>query len=93
MITIEQIEKVFGDNRTPFKKNINVDHHFVAISLLRERIPYDKCKSIIQGAAHDIIYLCDVDDALEYLSEEDLEILADCNMWYDEDNQSFALYV
>ena len=93
MITIEQLEKVLkDDDRSPFK-NKGVDHDVVAISLLRERIPYDKCKSIIQGASHDVLYLCDVDEVLEYLSEDDLEVLADCNVFYDEDNDSLALFV
>jgi hypothetical protein len=92
MITIEQVQKAFGDVRIPFK-NKDVDHDFVAISLLREKIPYEACHSIIQGAEHDVLYLCDVEETLNYLSEEDLDILADCNVWYDEDNRSFALYV
>lgn len=92
MIKIEQIQLAFGDAKTPYK-NKGVDHDFVAIQLLRERIPYDRCKSIIQGAEHDVLYLCDVDEVLEYLSEEDLEVLADCNVWLDEDSDSLALFV
>lgn len=92
MVTIEDVERFFGDNNTPFKTK-DVDHNVVAISLLREKIPYESCKSIIQGAEHDVLYLCDVDEVLEHLSLEDLEILADCNVWYDEDNDSLALYV
>jgi len=92
MITLEQIQEAFGEDRNPFQKK-DVDHDFIAISLLRERIPYEKCKTITQGAEHDILYLCDVDQASEYLSEEDLAILADCNVWYDEDSGSFALFI
>jgi hypothetical protein len=71
----------------------NIDHDVVAISLLRERIPYEECKSIISAAEHDVIYLCDVDKALPYLTPEDLEILADCNMWVDKDNKCFGLFI
>lgn len=92
MITIEQIQEAFGDDRQPFKAK-DVDHDIVAISLLRERIPYELCNAIIGGAEHDILYLCDIDYALEYLSVEDLEILADCNVWYDEDYGTLALFV
>ena len=92
MITIEQIQEAFGDNRRPFKIP-DVDHDFIAISLLRERIPYEVCKSIIQAAEHDMIYLCDIDKVLEYLSLEDLDILADCNVWYDEDNGCLGLFI
>jgi hypothetical protein len=93
MITIEQIRKAFGDDRTPYQINKNVDCGFLVISVLRERIPYEKCKRILQGAEHDILYLCDIDEAIDYLSEEDLLILADCNVRLDEDSNSFALFV
>ncbi len=83
MITIEQIEQAFGDDRTPFQTK-NIDHTVTAISLLRERIPYDVCCDIVGGAAHDVLYLCDVEESLPYLNEADLEILADCNVWLDE---------
>lgn len=92
MITREQIEEAFGDNRNAFKTK-NIDHDIVAILLLRERIPYEECKSIIGGAEHDVLYLCDVDKALPYLTAEDLEILADCNMWINKDNECFGLFV
>ena len=91
MITREQIESAFS-NKNPFKTK-NIDHDFVAIKLLRDRIPYDVCKSIIGGAGHEVLYLCDVEDALPYLSEEDLEVLADCNVWVDDDYDSFGLFV
>ena len=89
MITLEQIEVAFGDSRNSFKTK-DIDHAFVAISLLRERIPYDVCKSIIGSSEHDILYLCAIDDAMPYLSEEDLAVLADCNMIIEYD--SFALF-
>jgi len=92
MITIEQLEEAFGNDRNAFKTK-NVDHDVVAISLLRERIPYEVCKSIIGGAEHDVLWLCDVSNALPYLSESDLEILADCNVWHDSDNECLALFV
>lgn len=92
MITIEQIQEALGEDNHPFKTK-DIDYGVVAISLLRERIPYESCKSIIQGAEHDLLYLCDVDEVLEHLSLEDLNILADCNVWYDEDTNSLALFV
>lgn len=92
MITIEQIKEAFGDNRSPFKTE-NVDYDVLAISLLREKIPYEECKSIIVGADHDIVYLCDVDKAMKHLTENDLLVLADCNVLYNEDNGCFAMFV
>lgn len=93
MVTIERIQEVFGDENKKVFANRNEDHDVKAISLLRERIPIDACPSILQGAEHDILYLCDVEEALPYLTEEDLETLADCNVMYDEDNNSFAIFV
>lgn len=92
MITREQIEIAFGNDRNAFKTK-NVDHDVVAITLLRERIPYEVCKGIIGGAAHDVVYLCDLEDAIPYLSNEDLDILADCNVWVDDDCDCFAIFV
>lgn len=92
MITREQLEEAFGDGRKAFVTK-DIDHDLRAITLLRERIPYEVCKSIIGGAEHDVIYLCDVDDSLPYLNDEDLSILADCNVWIDDDCDSLALFV
>lgn len=92
MITREQIEEAFGDNRESFKTK-NIDHDFVAISLLRDRIPYDKCKNIIVAAEHDSLYLCQVDKALPYLDEDDLGVLADCNVVINDDNDCLFLFV
>lgn len=91
MITREQIEVAFGDDRKPFKTM--VDHDVAAISLLRERIPYDKVKAIISGAEHDVIYLCDLETAMPFLYEDDLDVLAECNVWVDDDNDCFGLFV
>jgi len=92
MITREQIEVAFGDIRNAFKTK-NIDHDVTAITLLRERIPYEVCKSIIGGAEHDVLFLCDLKDAIPHLSEDDLGILADCNVWVDDDCDCFALFV
>jgi len=93
MVTLEQINEALGDDsKNPFQTK-NIDYNVTAISLLRERIPYEECKSIIGGAEHDVLYLCDVEKALPYLTEKDLEILADCNVFYDEDSGSIALFV
>ena len=91
MVTREQVEATFDDKVVFTTKNI--DHDFKAISLLRERIPFEVCKSIIQGCGYEKIYLSDVDKSLPYLTEEDLIVLADCNCFIDEDNDSFALFV
>jgi hypothetical protein len=92
MITREQIETAFDDERDVFTSG-ETDYDLKAITLLRERIPFDQCKEIIQGATHDVVYLCSVEDAMPFLSEEDLAILADCNVWLKRDADCFALFV
>lgn len=93
MIKREKLEEMLdGENNTPFKTK-DVDHDLVALSLLRERIPYKVCRSIIGGADHDQIYLCDVDDAIPYLNEQDVEVLADCNVFIEEECDSLSLFV
>lgn len=94
MVTREYIDEKFGENKdtTPFKTK-GVDHDFRAIRLLRERIPYDECKRIISYAAHDIIGLADVDTAIKYISEEDVDVLLDCNVWVDDECARFALFI
>jgi hypothetical protein len=90
MITREKIEEILSD-KSAFKTK--VDHDVTAINLLRLRIPYDSCKSIIGGAEHDVIYLCDVETALPYLDETDASILADCNVGIEEEFECFYLFV
>ena len=93
MITREQIEAALNDDTKKSFVTKGIDHDFTAIKLLRERIPYEVCQEIIGGAGHDVLYLCDIDKALPYLTEEDLVVLADCNCWLDDDNDCIALFV
>jgi hypothetical protein len=93
MITREQLEVALDDETKASFVTKDIDHDVRAITLLRERIPYEKCKGIIGGAEHDVLYLCDVEKALPYLMEEDLVVLADCNCWIDDDTDSLALFV
>lgn len=95
MITREQLEDYLGNEAT---KDIPAlqkkrDNDFTAIQLLRERIPYKVCHSIIQGAEHDVVYLVNIDECLKYLSEKDLVTLAECNVFLDEDLDSLGLFV
>jgi hypothetical protein len=90
MITREKIEEVLSD-KSPFKTT--GDYDVIAINLLRLRIPYDSCKSIISGAEHDVIYLCDVETALPYLDETDALILANCNVGIEKEFECFYLFV
>lgn len=92
MITREQLEEAFGDDRQAFTVN-TIDHDATVIALLRERIPYEVCHSVIGGAEHDVLYLVDVEKALPYLTTSDLAVLADCNCWVDEDADCIALFV
>jgi hypothetical protein len=93
MITREKLEEMLdSETNSPFS-NPKEDHDVKAISLLRERIPIDVCGSIIGGAEHDKIYLCDIDEVLPYLTEADAMILKDCNMFIDDDCDCLSLFV
>ena len=92
MITIEQVELALGDDREAFQTK-NIDHNLRALTLLREKIPYEVCKDILVGAEHDVVYLCDVEKSLPYLTEDDLNVLADCNVWVYDDGECYAMNV
>ena len=84
MVTVDQIEKTLSDDKDCYS-NSGMDHVYTAVSLLRERIPYESCKRIIRAAEHDVIYLCDIDVAADYLTESDILVLADCNCGVEND--------
>ena len=91
MITRQQLTTALGDGKTPFQTK-GIDHHVTAINLLRSKIPYSDLDAIIWGADHEIIYLCDIHYALIYLDEEDLIILADCNV-HITDDEDLAMFI
>jgi hypothetical protein len=91
MITNERLLEIFETQACHTIKGM--DYKATAITLLRSRIPYDTCKCILHAAEHDIVYLCDVEDALPYLSEEDAHMLAICNVGIDEEFESFYIFV
>lgn len=93
MVTREQLEAALNNETKASFVTKNIDHDVKAITLLRDRIPYEECKGIIGAAEHDVLYLCDVEEAIPYLTEEDLAVLADCNCWIDDDTDSLALFV
>jgi len=84
MITQDQFYEIL-DNKDAFRIQ-GIDHDFLAIKTLRERIPYEECSDIIGAAEHDKIFLCSVEVALKCLSVEDVEILAECNVGYEYDS-------
>ena len=44
MITIEKLKELLNDNKNPFQEK-NVDYKIKALTLLRNKIPYDVYKS------------------------------------------------
>lgn len=93
MIHREQLEEALNDDTKESFVTKGVDHDVIVINLLRERIPYEVCGGVIGGAEHDVLYLCDVEKSLPYLTEDDLKILADCNAWIDRECDCLALFV
>ncbi len=94
MITREQLETAIGeDYEHKSFTNKGIDHDLTVINLLRQRIPFEKEQSIIQGANHDVVYLIDIDIACEYLLQEDLAVLQECNVIFDEESDCLSLFV
>ncbi len=92
MITRKQLKKILDDDKKrPFQEK-NVDHDIKALNLLRERIPYEVCKGIIGGAEHDQIYLCDIDKVLPYINKDDANVLAECNLFIDDDCDCLSMF-
>jgi hypothetical protein len=94
-MTIEEVNEIFNDD-----KNIHnafsmggpfTDYQMKALTLLRNKIPYDVSRRIIQCSHHDVIYLVDVEEALPYLDRKDILILRDCNLHIDD--ECFAMFV
>jgi hypothetical protein len=93
MITREKLEEILDDDsKRPFQEK-EVDYKMKALTLLREKIPYDVCGGIIVGAEHDQIYLCDLYEVLPYIDEDDAKILADCNLFIDSDCGCLSMFV
>jgi hypothetical protein len=87
MITLERLEEILDES--PESKH--TDRHMAALILLRDRIPYDVCKSIIIGADHDKVFLCEVEYALPYISEADAYILSASRCFIEDD--CFSMFV
>lgn len=92
MITREKLEEILDDDsKNPFQEK-NVDHKMKALILLRNKIPYEACEEIIGGAGHDQIDLCDIDQVLPYIDENDAYILADCNLFINNDCDCLSMF-
>lgn len=92
MITREKLEEILDDDsKNPFQEK-EVDYKIKALALLRDKIPYEVCKGIIGGVEHDQIYLCDIDEVLPYINEDDAKVLADCNLFIDSDYDLLSMF-
>ena len=92
MIEREKLEEIF-DARSRDLFQENADNTMKALNLLREKIPYDACGSIIGAAGHDVIYLCDIKDILLHIDEEDAKILVDCGVFIDTECSCLSLFI
>jgi hypothetical protein len=84
------IEVLDSDNASAIEKE--QDNKVVAINILRSKIPYEKCPRIIQAAEHDMVYLCDIDEAAPYLDLKDALELNDLGVFHDEETGSMAIW-
>ena len=92
MITREQLENACGDDAKPFK-NMEIDHCFELVKLLRERIPYEECKQIIGNVGYELIYLPDVALVLEYLNDDDLLTIEEYNTSINKEFDCLYLFI
>ena len=92
MITREKLEEILDDDSKNHFQEKEVDHKIKALALLRDKIPYEVCKRIIRGVEHDQIYLCDIDEVLPYINEDDAKVLADCNLFIDSDCDCLSMF-
>lgn len=92
MITRERLEEILDGESRGSLYTKGIDAQVVAIALLRERIPHEVCGAIIGAAEHDQIYLCDIDDVLPYINEEDARTLAGCRLFIDSENDCFSMW-
>ena len=93
MITKKKLVEIVNLEPKGVQLMKNADYAMVALTLLRERIPYEVCKSIIGGITGDEISLCNVDNVIPYISEEDAIVLRDCNVFFDECFDRLVMYV
>jgi hypothetical protein len=92
MITREKLEEIMENASLSAYLEEKIDHKMKALMLLRERIPYEVCRGIIGAAEHDIIYLCDIDEVIPYINEDDAKILAECNLFIDSDCDCLSMF-
>jgi hypothetical protein len=84
MITEERLEEILDESHD----SKHADRQMAALILLRDRIPYDVCDSIICGADHDKVFLCSVEQVLPHISEEDAYILSASSVFIEDDSLS-----
>ena len=93
MITKEKLEEIMENTSSSTYLKEEIDHKMKALILLRERIPYDVCSGIIGAAEHDQIYLCDIDNVLPYINEDDAKILAECKLFIERGCGCLSMFV
>lgn len=85
----ERIIEILEQTQT--KRESDVDRRFAAIELLRKRVPVKVCGAMPSAAEHDVLYICQIDEAAPYLSEEDVVALGEYGV--HESYEAFALFV
>ena len=82
---IEDVEKIFEETETEWEGNNTTQ----GLAIINSFLP----DSGVEGADHDIIYSCDVEDLIKAgAKKEDFEKLAKLN-WMVQDRQYLACFV
>ena len=84
-MTRERLEQIFEETKSD--SNWEGDNAFRGLQILSKYTD-----NLIQGAEHDIIYSCEIDDVVEKLTDEDATMLAKLN-WMLHDGEYFACFV
>lgn len=85
-MTRERFLELFDNTKSNLSK-FEGDNAFLGLQILSKYT-----NKLIEGADHDIIYSCDIDDVLDNITEEEVIKLAELN-WSLSDDDYFTCFV
>jgi hypothetical protein len=91
-MTTKQFIKAFSEACEAFEGLEKTDNITEVILLLRTRIPYKVCNSIVTSSGNGIVYLCNAYAAIPYLIHTDVAQLVCWGIDLDEESDRFVVY-
>lgn len=93
-MTVEQIKQMFEEYLNIREEAPRPgDKKIQALSLLKNRIPFEECPSIIEATDYRTIYLCAVKDAAPYLNKDDIQNLKAYGVLISYEKSNFYMFV